>query len=137
MYPSPPSTRLQLRSALRLLLRVTAILGFLVYCVWNVYWLSHAKIPPSIFLSVTGLPAPTTGGARAVMHLYRGEVRESLRYNAMAIPILLLFAATLGWLARQTATRQRVLLPFGFFWAWAIVLSIAWVLKLTGDPMYW
>jgi hypothetical protein len=125
------------RWALQKFLRIAAIVGFAAYCVWNVYWLSRGQIPPSMFLSATGLPAPTTGGSRAVFHFCRGEAQESLRYNAMAIPILLLFILSIGWLARQVATRRRLLLPFGFFWAWLLVLSVAWVLKLTGDPQYW
>jgi hypothetical protein len=55
----------------------------------------------------------------------------------MAIPILLLLAATLGWVGLQAATKRATRLPIGFFWAWLITLAIAWVLKLTGDPLYW
>ncbi len=112
-------------------------MSFAGYCIWNGYWLAQGKVPPSIFLAATGLPAPTTGGTRAVVHLWRGELLESMRYNAMAIPILLLLAVTLGWLIRQAAKRRPFLVPFGFFWAWLAVLAIAWVLKLTGDPNAW
>jgi Protein of unknown function (DUF2752) len=129
--------KFRLRTAVRWFLRAAAMGGFAGYCVWNVYWLAHGSLPPSIFVAVTGFPAPTTGGTRAVVHLWRGDVRESLRYNAMAIPILLLVAFTLGWLLRQAATRRRLLLPWSFFWAWAALLAVAWVLKLTGDPLYW
>jgi hypothetical protein len=137
MPPSDNSTKLHVRLLVRRFLRVAAIVSFIGYCTWNGYWLAQRKVPPSIFLAVTGLPAPTTGGIRAVVHLWRGELRESMRYNAMVVPILLLLAVTLGWLICQAATRRRLLVPFGFFWAWLAVLGIAWVLKLTGDPMYW
>jgi hypothetical protein len=137
MPPLDDLRKHDLRAAIRKFLRVAAVVSFLAYCLWNVYWLAQGQIPPSIFRSATGLPAPTTGGTRAVIALCRGEALESLRYNAMAIPILLLFTLTIGWLGRQAAARRRLLLPFGFFWAWLVVLAVAWVLKLTGDPMYW
>ncbi len=137
MAPSDNSTKFDFGLASRRFLRVAASAGFVGYCIWNGYWLAQSKVPPSIFLAVTGLPAPTTGGTRAVVHLWRGEVRESMRYNAMAIPILLLLAVTVGWLIRQAATRRPILVPFGFFWAWLAVLAIAWVLKLTGDTNAW
>jgi hypothetical protein len=106
LVPCPPSLFMpplddlrkhDLRAAIRKFLRVAAVVSFLAYCLWNVYWLAQGQIPPSIFRSATGLPAPTTGGTRAVIALCRGEALESLRYNAMAIPILLLFTLTIGW----------------------------------------
>src|SRR5262245_40535337 len=123
-----------LRSAVRVCLRAAAMVSFLADCAWNIYWLAQGLMPRSILLAATGLPATTTGCTRAVVRLFRGEVLESLRYNAMAVPMLVLLAVTLGWLARQAATRQRMLLPFGFFWAWLVVLAVAWALKLGGDP---
>jgi hypothetical protein len=137
MSPSDNSSKSHVRLVVQRFLRVAAIVSFTGYCIWNAYWLAQGKVPPSIFLAVTGLPAPTTGGTRAIVNLWQGELLESMRYNTMAIPILLLLAVTLGWLIRQAVTRRRLLVPFGFFWAWLAVLAIAWVLKLTGDPMYW
>jgi len=117
--------------------RLVAALLFAGYGLWNVYWLAQGSIPPSIFLKLTGWPCPTTGGTRAFVQLCHGEWQESLRYNAMAVPIIVLFAACVGWLARQAVARTHLNLPMGIFWAWMIILGVAWVLKLTGDPLYW
>jgi hypothetical protein len=127
-------------SRVRILLetqRVLAALLFGGYGVWNVYWLIQAKIPPSIFLKVTGLPCPTTGGTRAMIQLWAGNWQESLRYNAMALPIVCLSLLSFGWLLCQSLRGKRLRLPFPFFQTWMALLGAAWVLKLTGDPMYW
>jgi len=117
--------------------RFVAALFFTGYGLWNVYWLAQGSIPPSIFLKVTGWPCPTTGGTRAIVQLWRGDWPESLRYNAMAIPIIVLFVLSVGWLARQAVARTHLNLPLGIFWSWVILLGVAWVLKLTGNPLYW
>jgi hypothetical protein len=121
----------------RLFLRYFGGVAFAGYCVWNVYWLVQARIPPSIFLVVTGWPAPTTGGTRAIVRLCHGDWQESLRYNAMALPLIFLLLLSLAWLGGQALARKRLNLPLALFWAWVVVLGVAWVLKLTGDPMYW
>lgn len=121
----------------RQFLRYFGALSFTCYCIWNVYWLAQGKIPPSIFLFMTGLPAPTTGGTRAIVQLSQGDWRQSLRYNAMALPLIFLLVLSLGWLACQAFARKRLNLPLAVFWAWVMVLGVAWVLKLVGDPMYW
>ncbi|HEY1858780.1 MAG TPA: DUF2752 domain-containing protein, partial [Gemmataceae bacterium] len=126
--------------ATRILLQIqrfVAALLFAGYGLWNLYWLAQGCIPPSIFLKVTGWPCPTTGGTRAIIQLCHGVWHESLRYNAMAIPIIVLLALSLGWLARQAVAKTNLNLPLGIFWSWVIVLGVAWVLKLTGDPLYW
>jgi hypothetical protein len=117
--------------------RVVAAFLFAGYGVWNLYWLIQAKIPPSIFLKVTGWPCPTTGGTRAMIQLWAGNWQESLRYNAMALPIVCFSLLNIAWLLVQLFFGKRLCLPFSFFWVWMAFLSAAWVLKLTGDPMYW
>jgi hypothetical protein len=120
-----------------MLLRVTAIGAFSAYCIWNLWWLAQARIPPSIFMAITGVPAPTTGGTRAILQLLQGNLLESLRYNCMAVPLLLLFLSNLlalGWLA---LTRRRLVLPEWVWWLWLAVLGIGWISKLCGDPAYW
>jgi hypothetical protein len=69
--------------------------------------------------------------------LLAGDWAESLRANALAIPILALFAASLICLAWQGAHGRRLALPRWAGWTWAIVLLLAWILKLCGDPQYW
>jgi len=121
----------------QLSLRCCGILSLTGYCVWNVFWLVQGRVPPSIFMAVTGLPAPTTGGTRAVLQLVEGNWHESLRYNAMALPLLFLFVLSCNWIVCQAIARKRLSLPLAVFWAWVAALGVAWVLKLTGDPMYW
>ncbi len=119
------------------LLRWLGIAAALGYVFWNLYWLCQFRLPPSIFKAVTGYPCPTTGASRSFQCLLRGDWQESLRFNAMTVPIIALFVLSLGLLAWRFVTRQRVRLPMSFFWAWVVVLLVAWVLKLTGDPLYW
>src|SRR5207253_3413552 len=102
-----------------------------VYVCWQVFWLCQARVPPSLFLAFTGLPAPTTGGTRSLIQLCRGDWRGSLHYNPMAVPIILVLIATVGWLACQLVKRQRLYLPRASWLAWLFVLAVAWVVKLT------
>jgi hypothetical protein len=119
------------------LLRAAAVACFVVYAIWNAFWIWHAAIPPSLFLALTGLPAPTTGGTRSVRHLLAANWAESLRSNAMTVPIISLLAACLICLAWQGVRGRRLSLPRWMGWSWGIVLTLAWILKLCGDTQYW
>ena len=118
------------------LLACTAAATACVYALWNLAWLAHGVVPPSLFLALTGLPSPTTGGTRAILALRDGHILESLRYNPMTIPLLVLLLASLTLLASRAARRQRIILPSGFGVAWAVLLAVAWVLKLIARPRY-
>ena len=118
-------------------LRATAIALFSVYCLWNAFWLLQRQVPPALFLGLTGLPAATTGCTRSLKALSAGDWGKSLRWNAMAVPLSLLFLLSLGRLAWAWIARRPVRLPIGFLYAWVGLLAIAWVLKLVGDPAYW
>jgi hypothetical protein len=119
------------------ILRGTAIGVFVVYLAWNVLWLFQGTSPPSLFLALTGWPSPTTGGTRSLQHLLAGQWSESLRYNAMTVPLVLLLTASGLRLGGQLIRKQRLSLPAWLAWSWAAVLVIAWALKLCGDPGYW
>jgi hypothetical protein len=112
-----------------------ALLG--VYVFWNAVCLASGILPPSLFLAATGLPCPTTGCARSMVRLLHGDLAASLRANAFTVPICILLAASLGWLARAALTRRVLRLPAFLGWAWLIVLVAAWILKLLGSPAYW
>jgi hypothetical protein len=107
----------------------------LVYGVWQVVWLGQGRLPPALFLAITGLPAPTTGGTRSVLCLLRGDWRGSLHYNAMAIPITLLALGSAAWAVGQAFRRRRVRLPRGAGIAWVIVLGLAWSIKLVQEAL--
>jgi len=118
-------------------LRAAAIGTLVVYCVWWGYWLAHGRLAPALFLAITGLPAPTTGMGRALDALVNGHWRESVAYNAMALPILGLTVLSLGQVASQALRRRRLVLPQWIGGSWVLVLIVAWVLKLAGPPQYW
>lgn len=118
-------------------LRVAATGTFGVYCLWWGYWLAHGKLAPALFLALTGLPAPTTGMTRALRALADGRWRESLAYNAMTLPIVGLTIVSVGVVAFQAMGRQRMVLPLWIARSWAIVLVVAWMLKLVEPRQYW
>lgn len=118
-------------------LRALAAALLAVYCLWNAFWLGQGRLPPSLFLALTGLPAPTTGGARSVLQLCRGNWRESLHLNPLAVPLGLLFLLSLSWVVGQSLRRQRPRLPAWLGWAWAVVLGVAWVVQLAAGPRDW
>lgn len=69
--------------------------------------------------------------------LLKGDVRESLRFNAMALPISAMLAATLLVGASRFRTTGRLTLPKFFFPMWIGLLLVAWAMKLFGSPEYW
>ena len=111
--------------------------GLAIYVSWNVYWLCHGRLAPSLLRSLAGIPAPTTGGTRAIRCLLKGNWQESLRYNAFAIPIAILLLASVAVLAWRLIQGKPFLLPNSWFAIWAVVLIFAWICKLCGDPQYW
>jgi hypothetical protein len=102
-----------------------------VYAGWQVLWLSQGQLPPALFLALTGLPAPTTGGTRSLLCLLRGDWRGSLYYNAMTVPIALLGIVSTAWPIVQVVRGRRVHLPRGIGLAWVVVLALAWSIKLV------
>jgi hypothetical protein len=66
-----------------------------------------------------------------------GDVRESLRLNAAAVPISLLFAASLLWPTLQWLRGRPAQLSNRWLYAWGALLLTAWILKLCSDPDTW
>lgn len=118
-------------------LRCLAAALFAVYLGWNLYWLSQHAVPPSLFTAMTGLPCPTTGGTRALGCLLEGDLRESWRFNAMAVPLVAMFLATIIVAVLRFHSRRAFLLPSWFMPAWLGLLLVAWVMKLASSPSYW
>ena len=121
----------------RRLLRAVGFAVATVYGLWNVWWLAQGRPAPSLFTGLTGLPCPTTGGTRSFLALCDGNLAGSLYYNPMTVPILLLLAATLGWLAMRHIRAKHVSLPTFFLHAWAAVLLIAWIIKFASPSDTW
>jgi hypothetical protein len=118
-------------------LRAAAIGASVVYCLWWGYWLAHGTLAPALFLAITGLPAPTTGMSRALHALMNGQWRESAAYNALTLPILGLTVVSLGHAALQRQRGRPLVLPRWIVRSWALVLVVAWILKLAGPRQYW
>ncbi len=96
------------------ILRGTALGTFAVYFAWNAFWLFQGTVPASLFQTLTGWPSPTTGGTRSLQHLLAGDWNESLRDNAMTLPLVLLLAVSGLQLGSQCLRRQRLRLPLGW-----------------------
>jgi hypothetical protein len=125
------------KQAVVLLQRSTAWGLLVVYCVWNAWWILQLRIPPALFLAITGLPCPTTGGTHSMLCLLRGDWEESLRWNLLTIPIVVLVGFTLCCVGRCLRARQPVLLHRRFLFAWGALLAVAWACKLLGNSNYW
>ena len=121
----------------RRLLFYVALIAASAYAFWNVYWIIQWRVPPSILTALTGLPCPTTGGTRAVCALLVGDWQTSLKYNALAVPILGLLTASVACLGYQWVRAKRLALPPYVVWLWGALLLTAWLVKLLGDRAYW
>lgn len=132
-----PAASHRLQQFWLLTLRTLFLVMLTVYVCWNLYWLSQLRIAPSLFQTLTGLPCPTTACTRSFFALARGDWQESLRFNALLIPICLLTIASVVQLFRQLVTRHKLALSRVLAILWGVILPLAWVLKLAGDPHYW
>jgi hypothetical protein len=119
-------------------LRLLATALAIVYVAWNVVWLVlfHC-LPPSLLLALTGLPAPTTGMTRSLLCLCRADFRQSFLWNAMALPMALLFAVCLLWILFLAVGGRKVVLPQWVLHCWGAFLIVAWVGKFAFGPAYW
>jgi hypothetical protein len=102
----------------------------LTYLVWNGIWLFNGQLAPSMFWALTGVPSPTTGGTRSLAALWRGDLVESLQWNACLIPICGLLVLSLIQLAGQAVRRAPLRLAPLLAWGWLVILAVAWALKL-------
>ena len=132
-----PAAHERVQQAWRLTLRTIFIAMLTIYVGWNLYWLAQLQIAPSLFQTLTGFPCPTTGCTRSFFALCRGDWQESLQFNALLIPICALMMASVLQLFGQIVTRRRLALSQVLAILWGIVLPLAWILKLVGDPHYW
>ena len=116
---------------------VVGTLAFNFYVAWNGFWLALGRIPPSILLGLTGLPAPTTGMTRSTEAFLQARWADAFLWNPFTIPFALLLLATLleaGW---KKAGRRRVVLSRPLALAWPALLLCAWAVKLAMGPRWW
>ncbi|MBC23365.1 MAG: hypothetical protein CMJ32_05545 [Phycisphaerae bacterium] len=112
-------------------LRTMALVGFAFYCMWNLAWLSHGQLAPSILHELTGIPAPTTGMTRSFWSLMQADIIGSLRLNPMTVPMIMLLALTAGHLACRAIQGRSIALGRGLALAWILALSGAWMIKMA------
>ncbi len=112
-------------------LRVFAAALFVVYLWWNAYWLARGRMAPALFLGLTGIPAPTTGSSRSLLALADGDWRESLRQNALAVPLTAVFFYAILRVVWCVARRRRVALPAWIAWSWLGLLAVAGIAKVA------
>jgi hypothetical protein len=111
--------------------------AFIGYLAWNAFHLARGRVPPSIFFSVTGLPAPSTGATRALLALSEGRFVDSLLWNPLLGAYLALFAASAWYLVSNYLRLRRLLLPGWLAAAWFGSLLLGWILKFILGPRYW
>jgi len=102
-----------------------------IYLLWNVWWLAHARVPPSMLTWASGIPSPTTGGTRAFRALMRGDFVVSLQYNPMTLPILGIIAFSLASIVRRRFQRKSIVFPPALSWSWGVILLLAWAIQLS------
>ena len=62
---------------------------------------------------------------------------ESFRWNAVTVPIIVLFIVTQFFIVRCLLTRTAVRLNNSVLFAWAVLLAVSWLCKFLGSSSYW
>ncbi len=118
-------------------LRLPAVVGGVAaagWVVWNVAWLASGHLPPSLLYHSTGVPVATTGFTRSLRALARGDLAESVCWNAFSVPIVALYVTSFALLGVALVRRTRPVLPPLVARAWLVVLAAAWIVKLVQAP---
>jgi hypothetical protein len=113
------------------ILRALFVATFAAYVIWNAWWLLRGAIPPSMLTGLTSVPAPTTGGTRAMLALWQGEFQRSLQFNPLAVPFCLTLVLSLAQLSWNWFRGERVILRKWLVWTWLAVLLLGWVAKFV------
>jgi hypothetical protein len=119
------------------IVRFAALGAFVFYLAWNVAWMAHGRIPPSILRALGGVPSPTTGGYRSFVALCRGELVQSFLYNPLMLVYLLLLIYSMAVLCYQWIHRERLVLRPLIAWMWCASLLIGWAAKFALGSQYW
>ena len=114
--------------------RIAAVVSFIGYAGWNVFWLARGQVPPSLWVAATGWPCPTTGGYRSVMALARADLVGSLYWNPMTVPIIAMLIGTAVFVVRDLANARIPAFSNRYAYGWIVILGAAWAFKLA---QYW
>ena len=125
------------KTGLRASLQVLGVLAFSGYFCWNVFWLSKGQVPPSIWLSITGLPCPSTGVFRSLKAAFAGNYLDFILYNPFTIPFLGLTIFSFYSIIRSWKAKQELLLPSYLGYLWLITIVAAWLSKFIIGRQYW
>jgi hypothetical protein len=120
--------------------RYPGIIGsgaFVCYVSWNVWWIAHCMVPPSMLIGLLGIPAPTTGMTRSVIAFSQGNWSAGFLWNPMTVPFLLMLAWTIAELMRNRFNHGPLMLSRQCAWSWFGVLLAGWIAKLVIGPDWW
>lgn len=136
----------------RLLLSIATLLGLaMISASFFLSWLTSRPfiqgtlhqgvfLPVCLFKHLTALPCPSCGLTRAMIQIAQGDVVEAMRYNLLSVP---LFITTLLFViasVTRPASALVILRTLGTLRAVIFMIAallVAWVVKLTGSPLYW
>ena len=111
--------------------------AFALYVAWNACWLAQGRIPPSILLGLTGLPAPTTGMTRSTLAFLAGDWSAAFLWNPFTLPFCALLIFTAGEIVWKCVKKSRLVLSKPIAVAWPTVLLTAWITKLAMGSQWW
>ena len=118
-------------------LKTAALVAFVGYCAWNVFWLGRGQLPPSIWKYCTGLPCPTTGMTRSLGALAKGDWTNFFAYNPFTILFIALFLLSMLLLLIRWKRDRRLELPRYLAGMWFLALTGAWIAKFLLGSHYW
>lgn len=114
------------------MLPVFILLFFILRTEWADRVLLHGGMR-CVYLTLTNHPCPGCGGTRAVMHLVRFNILESIKMNVSVLVAAVMYAGfliieTLGrWKKTKGLSEKHVTWAVYFFIA---VILINWIIKL-------
>lgn len=119
------------------LFRKLAILIFVFYVFWNLYWISNYSIPPSIFNYFTGLPCPTTGCTRSLNCLFNKEYKQFFLFNVCTVPYIVLIGLSFFSILSNYILFGMLKISNYLALSWWFTLSIGWFFKFLIGKNYW
>jgi hypothetical protein len=116
---------------------ILGTLSFGLYVAWNACWLAQGRVPPSLLLGLTGLPAPTTGMTRSTLAFLEGDWSAAFLWNPFTLPFCALLLFTVGEIAWKYVEKRRLVMSKPLAVAWPTLLLVAWITKLTMGSQWW